>query len=64
MLHIERGKINCVENRLAVVDSAFERKSHDHVLVQKCRVVGRSFHVVAPGKYFPRTGTDKVLPWC
>jgi hypothetical protein len=53
-----------VENRLAVVDSAFGRKSYDHVLIQECRVVGRSLDVIAPGKYFPRTGTDKALPWC
>src|SRR6516162_7022636 len=63
LLHIERRKINCVEYRLAVVDSAFGRKGHDHVLIQECRVVGRSLDVVAPDKYFPRTSTDKVLPW-
>ena len=46
LLHIERRKINCVKNGLPVVDSPFRCKTHDDVLV-----------VIAPGKYFPRSGT-------
>ena len=64
LLHIERRKTNCVKNRLAVVDSAFGRKSHDDVLIQECRVVARSLEVIAPSKYFPWTGADKALPRC
>jgi hypothetical protein len=39
-----------VKNRLAIVDSAFGRKSYDDVLIQECRVVARSLDVIAPGK--------------
>src|SRR6266480_244288 len=52
---------NCVKTRLTVVDSAFRRKSHDDVLIQERRVIGRSLDVIAPGKYFPRSDTDKSL---
>jgi hypothetical protein len=64
LLNIESRKINCVKNRLAIVDSAFGRKSYDDVLIQECRVVARSLDVIAPGKYFPRTGTNIELPPC
>src|SRR5580692_7242463 len=63
LLHIERSKINCMNDRRAVVDSAFGCKSDEDVLIQKRRVVGGSLNVIAPGIYFPRTGTDKALPW-
>jgi len=49
-----------MKTRLTVVDSAFRRKSHDDVLVEERRVVCGSLDVIAPGKYLPRTGTDKA----
>ena len=61
LIHMERRKINCVKNRLPVVNSAFRSKGDDDILVQKRRIVGGSFYVMAPGKYFPRTCTDKAL---
>jgi len=57
LLHIERRKINCVKNGLPVVDSPFRCKTHDDVLVEEHRVVCGSLDVIAPGKYFPRSGT-------
>src|ERR1700741_5067492 len=59
LLHIERHKTNCVKNRLAVVDSAFGRKSHDDVLIQECRVVARSLEVIAPANTFHGPGPTK-----
>ena len=50
-----------MKTRLTVVDSAFRRKSHDDVLVEERRVVCGSLDVIAPGKYFPRSDTDKSL---
>src|ERR1700675_2538801 len=54
-------QINCMEDGLPVIDSAFRRKSDHDILVQKCRIVGGSFYVIAPGKYFPWTSADKAL---
>jgi len=62
LLYIERRKINCAKNRLAVVDSAFGRKSYDDALIQECRGFRGSLDVIAPGEYFPRASADKELP--
>src|ERR1700731_3652917 len=61
LTYIQGRKVNCVKNRLPVVNSSFRSKSDDDILVQKSWIVAGGLYVIAGGKYLPRTFTDKVL---
>jgi len=52
-----------VQERLPVVDATVGRNRDDHVLIEKNRIVGRSFDRARGCKNLPRTRAQEIFAW-